>query len=288
MTQTFSELLQDVYDGLGHKITKGITATGGGTTSIIDTTLSDTYQDDHFINYQAFIRRDAAGAGAAPQGEIQRVSAYVASTRTLTTGTFTAAIAVGDEILLVKPSPAPLADVKRICNTAIRSLGRIYQFDTSLTTAANQTEYALPDAIRVVPNRVWIQGTTSDANDNQYYEVSSFRVEEGAEGSDWTLIIPQYSSGYKIKIEYLDTHAMLGDYDDPIAEALPYPLVVAVCAWNVARWIAADDETWQPVAQNLFQIYETERTRNPILMKNGRVQSFPQWTRYVEDEPPTI
>jgi hypothetical protein len=56
-----------------------------------------------FVGYYAYVFRDAAGAGAAPQGESQIVSAYVTATGTFTTAAFTAAIAVGDEILLLHP-----------------------------------------------------------------------------------------------------------------------------------------------------------------------------------------
>ena len=276
MALTFSELLQDVYDALGSQITKGIIATGGSTTTVIDTTLSEDYQDDDFINHIAFVHRDAGGAGAAPQNEFQRVSAYNATTKTLTTGTFTAAIAVGDEVVLTKPNPFPLADVKRLCNIAIRDLGGIWQYDTSITTASAQTEYTLPDAIRVVPNRVWIQ-TYDDSNDNRYVPVPEFKVEAGAEGADWTLIIPQYASGYSIKIEYRDVHAMLSVYNDPVAEYIPRPLAVAAGACYCAEWHAMNDETWMPRANKLRQLYEMERTRNPTAAKNGLVQGFPQW-----------
>lgn len=57
--------------------------------------------------YSAFVVRDAGGAGGAPQGEIQVITAYATAT-----GNFTAAgfggggIAVGDEVLIVNPALA--------------------------------------------------------------------------------------------------------------------------------------------------------------------------------------
>lgn len=285
---TFSELIQDVYDALGHQITKGLIATGGSTTTIIDTTLSDDYQDDHFVNYQAFIHRDAGGGGAAPENEFQKVSAFNATTKTLTTSAFTTAVAVGDEVLLVKPNPFPLADVKRLCNTALRLLGKIRRYDTSLTTVDNCTEYTLPDTIRIKPNAVSIQSITTDTNNNLYIPVSNFRVEEGIEGADWTLIIPQYPSGRKIKIEFNDVHAMLSSYNDPVSEIIPSPLAVAVCAWYCAKWHAANDETWAQNASELRQMYEVERMRNPMFIKIGKSQGMPHWNTNTQEFVPPI
>lgn len=54
-----------------------------------------------FVNYNAYVVRDAGGAGAAPQGEQQTVSAYVSAYGLFTTPAFTVPLAVGDEILMV-------------------------------------------------------------------------------------------------------------------------------------------------------------------------------------------
>jgi hypothetical protein len=80
--------------GLG---TYGI-ATGGSTTTVIDTAalLSSQLSNDIMPGAWARIGLDAAGAGAAPEGETQPVSAYVATTGTVTNAAFTTAVAVGD------------------------------------------------------------------------------------------------------------------------------------------------------------------------------------------------
>jgi hypothetical protein len=56
--------------------------------------------------YWVFVLRDAGGAGAAPQGEQLQITAYATATGTFTTGAFTAAVAVGDEILILHPDVA--------------------------------------------------------------------------------------------------------------------------------------------------------------------------------------
>ena len=53
--------------------------------------------------YSVFVLRDAGGASAAPQGEAQAITAYVTGTGVFTTAAFTAAVGVGDEVLIVSP-----------------------------------------------------------------------------------------------------------------------------------------------------------------------------------------
>jgi len=69
--------------------------------------------DDKFLDlagspYRAYVLRDAGGAAAAPQGEHRAITDYVSATGTFTTAAFSAAVAVGDEILLIHPFLASL------------------------------------------------------------------------------------------------------------------------------------------------------------------------------------
>jgi len=54
--------------------------------------------------YYVFVFRDAGGAGAAPQGELRPVTAYVSATGIFTHAAFTAALVAGDEVLIIHPS----------------------------------------------------------------------------------------------------------------------------------------------------------------------------------------
>lgn len=51
--------------------------------------------------YWAFVLRNADAAGGAPQGEMQRVTAYVSATGVFTTDPFTVAVAAGDDIIIL-------------------------------------------------------------------------------------------------------------------------------------------------------------------------------------------
>lgn len=63
------------------------------------------YEDDFFKdNYYMFVVRDAGGAGAVPQGEMQPISNYVSSDGTFTHIAFAASLAVDDEVMIMHES----------------------------------------------------------------------------------------------------------------------------------------------------------------------------------------
>ncbi len=62
---------------------------------------ADDFPDEFFKDYYVYVAWDAGGAGAAPQGESQKASAYTSSDGSITHPAFTTPLAVGDEILLI-------------------------------------------------------------------------------------------------------------------------------------------------------------------------------------------
>lgn len=269
MTQIFSELLQDVFNDLGHQITKGITATGGSTTAIVCTNLDESFQDDDFNNYIAFVHRSTDAA--APQNEFKKVTDYVASTFTLTTETFSAAIGAGDEILLVKPNPFPIEDVKRLCRLALHELGEMPSKDTSISFT-DAVSYTLPTTIRKKPKQVLHYG-----DDGIYLNLDEWDVVPNTAGSNWSLYVPNPPSGDTALILYDGLHPDLMDYDDPIMDIIPRPLARAVCSWYIAEWHAKQDETWQKHAARLFQMYQTELIKFPLRKTKRKAQGMPHW-----------
>jgi hypothetical protein len=51
--------------------------------------------------WYAYVLRDGGGAAAAPQGEVQKVTGYTSATGLFTTDAFTAAVATGDDVVIV-------------------------------------------------------------------------------------------------------------------------------------------------------------------------------------------
>ena len=78
------------------------------------------FPNDFFTDYKVYVVWDSGGAGSAPQGEDEDVTAYTSSDGTITHVAFTAPVAVGDEILLIHPSIAgstviaDLSDIKGV------------------------------------------------------------------------------------------------------------------------------------------------------------------------------
>lgn len=97
------------------------TATGGSTSTIVDTTKlkSTQYTARDWNNAIARISKDAGGAGAAPEGEISPVTDFAPSTGTITNNpVFTAAVASGDIYQLWKyPHPQDVIDLLTILLT---------------------------------------------------------------------------------------------------------------------------------------------------------------------------
>ncbi|GAJ03259.1 unnamed protein product, partial [marine sediment metagenome] len=69
------------------------------------------FGDSFFKNYRVYVVRDAAGLGAAPQGEMQPISAYASSDGDFTHTDFTVALDVNDEILILHQRIAEIADL---------------------------------------------------------------------------------------------------------------------------------------------------------------------------------
>ena len=65
---------------------------------------ADDFPDNFFKDYYVYVAWDAGGAGAAPQTESQKASAYTSSDGTITHVAFTTPLAVDDEIFLIHPS----------------------------------------------------------------------------------------------------------------------------------------------------------------------------------------
>jgi hypothetical protein len=235
MPLTLSKVMERAWRETGFSV--DILATGGSTTTIVDANSQYT-SDDSLVGGTALVVRDAGGANAAPEGEFQRISDYVASTTTFTVGTaFTVAPAAGDSILLATPR-IRLPQMRQAVNDGLANLGTISLVDTSLTTADAQTEYALPVGLKLKRLLdVQIQGDTEDANDSQYVSIiNQTRYVPAAPGSTGLLIIPQYASGYTIKIIYEGVHPILFAFSDKVSETIQEELAVAAAIDKALTW----------------------------------------------------
>jgi len=275
----FTHLLQRVYDKLEQ--TKGLVATSGSSTSIVeDTLLSSDFQDDDLNGSTVFVQYDVGGAGAAPEGEYRNVTDFVSSTKQLTVSpVFSAAVATGDYISLARGSIFPLNDVKRMCNNALKILGDVVNVDTSLTTASSQTEYTVPSGVlysRIIDVRY--QRNTGDSDDNEYASIP-FKVIPDASigGADAVIEIEQLDSGRTLQIISVSPHTTLVDYDDPISLDIHPALAVIACAVECSTINRSYSEQ-VGLTQKLQQEYAIEIIRHPVRKYNRQIHGMPHWT----------
>jgi hypothetical protein len=284
-----THLLQKAYRRL--KVAKTSIATGGSTTTIVDTKLvdylGDGNEDDVLNGGTAIIVKDAAGAGAAPEGEFSRISDYD-DAGTITTSTLTAAPAVGDTYMYISPD-FPLFDMIEVVNDALVYLGRIPKVYSSITTADNQTEYALPVALKGIDlHDIELQGILTDANDNRYYPLprSAWKITPALPGSTGLLTLPQFATGYILRIGYPGLHPRVSAFADYISEYIHPELATACVTAHALQWYNSQrggaDDYWKQREDRAWNQLDIAKATYPIKNPIARVNSFPHWSTDVE------
>lgn len=288
-----THVLQQIYRRLGGKM---LLATGGSTSTVIDTNLDeeleDANEDDIYNQGTVIVVEDGGGSNAAPEGEFSRISDYDSATQTVTfSPVLTAAVASGDRVMIATPD-FPIYDVIEVINDALKNLGEIPLLDTSITTAANQTEYTLPLALKGEQiQKVELQGITTDANDNRYADISNWKVVTAAPGSTGLLVLPQYPEGYTVRITYLGYHPRVTAYDDYISEYYHPELVHAVALAHVLQWKndqrgvqGTADNALLGLEQKAWSQYDRARVLYPIQIPPRRMQGSVHWDITRTDE----
>lgn len=240
MAYLMTNIFQDTLLFIGREACKVTTATDGSATTAIDTKLEDSLgEDDSVKGGTLIVVRDAGGAGAAPEGEMQRISGYVRETNVITVDTAfsgTSAIATGDTIM-VGAAKYPMRDLIQLLNLAMKWLGDIVLTETSLTTADSQTEYAWGvDLKRRPPLQIQIQ-TVTDSDDNRWESVLDWYATPAAPGSaGLNILTNQPASGYSLKRWYETTHPALTAWNSIISETIPPRLAMMAMVMTVLRW----------------------------------------------------
>jgi hypothetical protein len=253
MSQSFGKLLESVYRELGDLVVSR--ATGGSTTTVTDTTIADRYDNDEFgsseIGWGAvFLLRDAGGAGAAPEGEFSRISAFNESTAEFTIDTMTAAVASGDRYGATR-GRISLDKMVELCNEGLRDLGLLELVDTTtLDTVSAQTEYACSAAWKYKVLGVDLQTNINDANDNRWHSLpyGYWDYIPAAGGSAGLIVLKdQPTESRDIRVWYLAQHPELNDYDDTVDEQVNPQLAKWACVSSAARHLVNETqgtESW--------------------------------------------
>lgn len=218
MTIAFTALL-DLARTVGQVI-EGTATTGTTTDSVVCSSLPnypDASVDNAFALGTLFLITDAAGTGVAPENETARITAYSASTGTLTltAGDLSAAPASGDYFGVTKISRHELFQA---LNAALRDLGPVPSEDVSLTTAGSTRAYTIPAAAKGDLRQVWIAQHTAEPYD--WEEIHHWYQRHNT--ATYDLVFPfQPPSGYLIRLVYVAPHATLGADADVINDSVP-------------------------------------------------------------------
>jgi hypothetical protein len=245
------------------------TATGGTTVTLVDSKQAGVHSDGDWVNGGLFIIQDAGLAGAAPEDEVQLITSYTDSTGTFGFSAMTAAPAAGDLYGFVGDY-YPLYTMQELANEALQNLGDIPLINTSITTAAGQTEYDIPVAVkRSPPYRVQIQGRTGDSNDNQWVDVSGWEYRPSTRNAAATLVLPSLPVGRTIALWYMGEHPSLSVFTGSTAainetldpELVTRTLVELALEWQNARMQGTDSYLLQVEmkAQQRRMEYEAKR-----------------------------
>jgi hypothetical protein len=246
------------------------TATGGSTTTLIDT-VELTQADDFWNKGTVWVTYDAGGLGAAPQWEYSVVSDFTASSDTVTLrSTLTAAIAANDRYAIARPR-YPLALLTSKINEVLRTIPIQKDDVSTVTIAAEQTEYSLPADVWDL-KEVWLQ-TTDDTNDNRWEKLNDWDVRKSATGTANILELGrQWATDYELKLVYLTDHQVLRAATDKLdttihVNRVVYNAVVGCLLWRKAKIGQLDENENQLL--NYFQSLAAE-------MNNRFAVSYPK------------
>ena len=275
------QLLERVYRSIHSDVVDGV-ASGGSTTTIVDSALSGKYQASKFKGWSAFISRTTDGA--APQSQYGIISAY-ANNGTATIPALSADVEAGDEYSFCKPD-VPLYTLIKLCNDGLRALGRIPLVDTSLTVGASTIRYTLPIAIKGrKPTLVYFRNPTTFVR----APAPNFDIEPAASGQQSVLVFKKQSTvlnttnvfqvydGWTIVVHYEGMHEPLTAYNSPVNETIHDELAVAACVEKALEWKVFprqrknDKENWNQARQAL----EEARSLYPVELPIREQQHLP-------------
>jgi hypothetical protein len=220
------------------------TATGGSQTTIIDTIyLLNRFNDDHFNAGTAWILYDAVGSGAAPQGEMGRISDFVKTTGVVTvSAALTAAVAAGDRYA-VADAEYTKDMLTQAINDELALIMVPYLDDATITTDEETTEYDLPTGVLAENIEVWfnINDTTDD---NYWTQTYDWYVQANDPSNPLRLIFKnQPIQPYDVRIKYWLPHPPLYAATSEIRLDIDVNRIVLGAAYKCLLWKKAQPGT---------------------------------------------
>jgi hypothetical protein len=226
--------VQDVIEG---------TATGGSTTTLVDTALG-TLPNDHFNNGRLWIK---SGTHA---DKIFQVTDFTTSTGTVTFAAVTGAIAAGVRYAIAR-NAYPWDQVVSAIQRALESTW-VTGIDSTLEGDGQTLEFTLPTGVYDIKRVEFsdpAQPHTGVRNSTHWKETSTgkLRFDYGYAPID----------GYTIHVHYRDQHAELTDYTVVISNEINIEWL---------KWAAAQELLWWGVSMYGQQVeYRIEERMNKVM-----------------------
>lgn len=221
------------------------TATGGSTTTLIDTTLLTTQPNDHFNNGRIWI---LSGTHA---GKVFAITDFVQSTGTVTFAAVTGAIAAGVRYAIAR-NAYPWDQVVSAIQSALDTT-YITALDSTLTGDGQTLEFTLPsgvfDVLRIETE------DTADAHSGKYPAHHWREIHNGKIRFDFGYAP---DDDYTIHVYYKSYHPELTDYTTTINNEIDVEWL---------RYKAAQELLWWGVTMYGQQVeYRIEERMNKVML----------------------
>ena len=232
MTDTLFDLTLKVAIELG--IIRQTVATGGSTTTAVDSTLLATLDDDYYEQGTCWITDTTDDL--APEKEMSIVSGFTGATGTVTLqDELTVALASGDRFAVGAPRYKLFELIQQI-NNSLYLDGYIPGTDETLTTVANQREYTLPQVATLDLRQVWITTVKGDDDRTIPRPVYNYIIKHSITGTPDTLVLNQdYAAGYTLILIYAAQHGALQIPADELNDSIHPDRIVFDAAANAMR-----------------------------------------------------
>lgn len=198
------------------------TATGGSTTTLIDT--GGRSEPEDFFDQGTLFIVSGNNANSAPV-----ISNWNGTTKTFTFAAFGTACAAGD-IYAAIPKDFPKGVMVEAINGVLRGV-KLPKQDATLVTVANQEAYTLPAGVFDVMN---VEVATDTAAPYMYVQHHRWREIDG--DIVFHTGFEPGTAGYKIRLSYNEAHAEVADDDDIINDLIDRDFLKWSAAAYALRW----------------------------------------------------
>lgn len=232
---TFYDLIKELAYNIGD--TREGTATGGTTTTLIDTTLGEA--NDYYNKGTLLIEQ------ATPV--IVKVTDYASATTTFTFGAIDTAVAAGIAYTAIHMR-WPLDVLRRAINLALLEHGKVMDIDESLTIVADQERYTKPGTVTDDIRRIEL-GDEDEDNWEIHY---GWRVEDGEiRFLGWN----PTDTTKTARIHYVKQHAALDALTDTLDEQVNREALMVSACKHALKWRNAKVGKDEPGITELLNYY---------------------------------